>query len=48
MFIVNLKWEFLGIPNYNNTGSKTWKFQVNSQQDFEFQGIPTQSTNNFP
>ena len=37
-------WEFLGIPNHNNSGSKnleiprnSQKFQVYSQQDLEFQ-----------
>ena len=50
--MVNLKWEFLGIPNCNNTQVQkprnSQKFQVNCQQDFELQGIPTQSTNDFP
>ena len=46
--MVNLDWEFLGIPNHNNSGSKNleipWnsqKFQVYSQQDLEFLGIPS-------
>ena len=43
-FMVNSNWEFLGIPNHNNSGSENleipWnsqKFQVYSQQDLEFQ-----------
>ena len=55
IFTVNSVWEFLEIPNHNNSGSKnleiprnSQKFQVYSQQDLEFQGIPTQSTNAFP
>ena len=42
--MVNSNWEFLGIPNHNNSGSKnleiprnSQKFQVYSQQDLEFQ-----------
>ena len=53
--MVALDWEFLGIPNHNNSGFKnldiprnSQKFQVYSQQDLEFQGILTQSTNDFP
>ena len=53
--MVALDWEFLGIPNHNNSGFKnldiprnSQKFQVYSQQDLEFKGIPTQSTNDFP
>ena len=53
--MVNLDWEFLGIPSHNNSGSKnlenprsSQKSQVYSQQDMEFLGIPTQSTNDFP
>ena len=45
----------LGIPKHNNSGSKnleiprnSQKFQVYSQHDLEFLGIPTQSTNDFP
>ena len=41
---------FLGIPNHNNSGSKnleipknSQKFQVYSQQDLEFLGIPRNS-----
>ena len=44
IFTVNSDWEFLGIPNHNNSGSKnleiprnSQKFQVYSQQDLEFQ-----------
>ena len=42
--MVNLDWEFLGIPSHNNFGSKnleiprsSQKFQVYSQQDLKFQ-----------
>ena len=53
---VNFHGKFrLGIPNHNNSGSKnleiprnSQKFQVYSQQDLEFLGIPTQRTNDFP
>ena len=53
---VNFHGKFgLRIPNYYNCGSKNLeipknsrKFQVYSQQDLEFLGIPTQSTNDFP
>ena len=48
--MVTLDWEFLGIPNHNNSGSKnleiprnSQKFQVYSQQDLEFLGIPRNS-----
>ena len=48
--MVNLDWEFLGIPNHNNFGSKnleiprnSQKFQVYSQHDLEFLGIPWNS-----
>ena len=54
IFTVNSDWEFLGIPNHNYSGSKnleipknSQKFQVYSQEDLEFLGIPTQSTNEF-
>ena len=50
--MVNSDWE-LGIPNHNNFGSKNLeyleiprnskKFQVHSQQDLEFLGIPWNS-----
>ena len=48
---VNFHGKFgLGIPNHNNSGSKnleiprnSQKFQVYSQQDLEFQGIPRNS-----
>ena len=40
--MVTLDWEFIGIPNQNNSGSKnleiprnSQKFQVYSQQDLE-------------
>ena len=49
--MVNLDWEFPGIPNHNNSGYKnievprnSQKFQVYSQQDLEFLEIPTQRT----
>ena len=53
---VNFHGKFeMGIPrnsNCNNTQVQkprnSQKFQVNCQQDFELQGIPTQSTNDFP
>ena len=53
---VNFHGKFrLGISNRNNSGSKnleiprnSQKFQVYSQQDLEFLGIPTQRTNDFP
>ena len=42
--MVNSNWEFLGIPNHNNSGSENLEiprhsqnFQVQSQQDLEFQ-----------
>ena len=54
IFTVNSDWEFLGIPNHNNSDSKnleipknSQKFQVYSPEDLEFLGIPTQSTNEF-
>ena len=44
IFTVNSDWEFLGIPNHNNFGSKnleiprnSQKFQVCSKQELEFQ-----------
>ena len=53
---VNFHGKFrLGISNRNNSGSKNLeiprnfqKFQLYSQQDLEFLGIPTQRTNDFP
>ena len=55
---VNSDWEFLGIPNRNNSGSKNLEILRNSQkfpeipsysqQDLELLGITTQSSNDFP
>ena len=48
--MVNSDWEFLGIPNHNNPGSKnleiprnSQKLQVYCQQDLEFLRIPRNS-----
>ena len=53
--MVNSDWEFLGIPNHNNSGSKNLEIPRNSKfianrtwSSKEFLGIPTQSTNDHP